>query len=177
MVRRETLLAQKLSIERLRGLGCTFAHNPVNPPAAVIPQIIFMSTADARGRHEAAAFETRGGIVLDDEVLEISHPNRAVGADFGVDGAVPFVAAGVDVHVVERLPACAVGLHIDEGYDLHRGFADHRFALESLRQSVAVDEVGTCRGGIAAEDIHLAEVRRDGVAGINGVDLLRGHAA
>ena len=42
---------------------------------------------------------------------------------------------------------------------------------------VAVDEIAAGSGGVASEDVHLTEVRCDGVAGIDDVDLLRGHAA
>ena len=136
-----------------------------------------MRAAFAGGGDEAAAFFAGSGIVLNNKILEISHPHRAIGADFGIDRGVPLVAAGVDVHEVERLPACAFGLHIEEGDDLHRRLADHGLALEALRQVVAVDETAARSSRVAAEDIHLAEVRRDGVAGFDDVDLLGRHAA
>ena len=136
-----------------------------------------MSTADARGGHEAAAFFARRGVVLDDEVLEIGHPHGAIGADLGMHGAVPFVAAGVKIEGIERFVAGAVGLHIHERDDFHRRFADHGHALEALGKSVAVDEVRACGGGVATEDIHLAKVRRDGVSGIDDIDFLCRHAA
>ena len=135
-----------------------------------------MGAADAGGGDEATAFEAGGGVVLDDEVLEVGDPDGAVGADFGVDGGVPFIGAGVEVHVVEGFVAGAVGLDVHEGDDFHGGLADHGFALEAFGEGAAVDEVGASGGGVAAEDVDLAEVGGDGVAGVDDVDFFGGLA-
>jgi hypothetical protein len=114
---------------------------------------------------------------LDDVVLPVGEPDGAVGADLGEDGGQPFVAAGDEVEGVVGGVTGAVALHVEERDGFHRGLADHGLALEAGGEVVGVNERAAGGGGVAAHDVDLAEVRREGVGLVLGVDALGGHGA
>ena len=73
--------------------------------------------------------------------------------------------------------SCAIAPHVEERDILHRGFADERLALEARGKIVGVDERAAGGCGVAAHDVDLPEIRRDGVGLILGVDALGRDAA
>ena len=73
--------------------------------------------------------------------------------------------------------AGAVAYDVEKRDVLHRGLADHGLALEAGGELVGVDERAAGGGGVAAHDVHLAEVGRDGVVFVLGVNALGGHGA
>ena len=115
--------------------------------------------------------------MLDDEVLPVGEPDGAVGAHFGEDRGHPFVGAGDEAVAVLGDIAGAGGLDVHEADELHRRLADHRLALQTLRQLRGVDESGSGRGGPAAHHVDLSEIRGDRVGLVDDVDLLGRHAA
>ena len=129
-----------------------------------------MGAADAGAGRVAAAFRARGRVVLDDVVLPVREPHRAIGANLGEDRGHPLVGAGNQVEGVVRRVARAVAPDREERDDLHRGLAHHRLALQARGQLGGVDEGAAGCGGVAAEDVDLAEVRRDGPGAVLGVD-------
>ena len=136
-----------------------------------------MCPSDTRRRHKSAALKARRGIVLNDKILEVSHPHGSIGANLSMHRGVPFITAGVNIEEIESLPTCAIRLHIHKGHHLHRGLADHGFALKSFRQRIAINKIGARSCGVSTEDVHLTEVRCDRVALVHHVDLLGRQAA
>ena len=158
------------------GLGF-IPDDAVNTAAGIIAEGIFVGAADTGLGGVAAALEARGGVVLDNVVLPIGEPHGAVGPDLGEDGGHPFVAAGDEIEGVMRGVAGAVAHDVEKRDVLHRGLADHGLALEAGGELVGVDERAAGGGGVAAHDVHLAEVGRDGVVFVLGVNALGGHGA
>ena len=143
----------------------------------MVAQGILVRAADAGFGRVAAAFEARGRVVLDDVVLPVGEPDRAVGPDLGEDGRHPFVAARDQIEIVVGRVAGAVASYVEERDVLHRRLADHGPALQAGGKIVGEDERAAGRRGVAAEDVHLPVVRRDRVGLVLGVDPLGGHRA
>ena len=158
------------------GLGF-IPDDAVNAAAGIIAEGIFMGTTDAGFGGVAAALEARGGVVLNNVVLPIGEPHGAVGPDLGEDGGHPLIAAGDEIKGVVGHVTGTVAAHVEERDVLHRGFANHGHALEAGGELVGVDERAAGGGGVAAHDVDLAEVGRDGVVFVLGVDALGGHGA
>ena len=79
---------------QLRGGGCVerFFHrlrlipdDAIDTTARMIAQRIFMCTTNSGFRVVTTVRHTGGGIVLDDEILPVRHPHRAIGADLGIN--------------------------------------------------------------------------------------------
>ena len=80
----------------------------------MIAQRILVRAADAGPRIVTAALEARRRVVLDDEILPVGKPHRAIRADLREDRRHPFIAARDEIESVVRHVARAVRLHVHE---------------------------------------------------------------
>ena len=115
----------------------------------------------------------RRRVVLDDEVVEVEEPQRAVGSDFRVHRRKPLVVAGGDVPAVLLGEARALTLDdrpMDDvaGGLVHEGDAVPVFLGERARRV----EVVPRRGGEPALHVHLPDFLRVRLHRVVAVDLL-----
>ena len=149
----------------------------IDTAAGVVTQVVLVRATDTGLGVVTAAVHARGRVVLDDEVLPVGEPDGAIGTDLGEDRGHPFVGAGDKAVAVLGDVAGAGGLDVHEADELHRRLADHRLALQTLRQVRRVDEGRSSRSGPAAHHVDLTEVRGDRMRLVDDVDLLGRHAA
>ena len=152
--------------ERLDGAFRTvLPDDAVNATVRLVTQVVLghvSATASGRGLN-ARGLNARRRVVLDDEAVEIDHPNRAVGTDIGEDRRHPFIAAGEEVESIERLVAAAVALNIHHADELGSRLIHQRLPEQARRQCVAHHEGMSRRGRVAAEVINHAHIRRVGM--------------
>ena len=75
-----------------------------------------------------AAFIGRG-VVLDDEIIPVGHPQVAIGTNLGHDGAEPFIGAGHEAEGVDGLVAGLLGANVVHAEQIAGGTADKRAAI------------------------------------------------
>ena len=152
--------------ERLDGAFRTvLPDDAVNATVRLVTQVALghvSATAFGRGLN-ARGLNARRRVVLDDEAVEIDHPNRAVGTDIGEDRRHPFIAAGKEIETIERLVATAVALNIHDADELGSRLIHQRLPEQARRQCVADHEGMSRRGRVAAEVINHAHIRRVGM--------------
>ena len=162
--------AQRKRRIRLRVLP----HEPVDAAAIAFAQRRVVRIADAvlkrvflRDRAD------RRRVVLDDEVVEVEEPQRAVGSDFRVHRRKPLVVAGGDVPAILLRKAGALTLDdrpMDDvaGGLVHEGDAVPVFLGERARRV----EVVPRRGGEPALHVHLPDFLGVRLHRVVAVDLL-----
>jgi len=134
--------------------------DPVNAAVLLVAERGFVGVALAVAGVESGARFVRGRVVLDDQVVPIADPNRAVGSGFRVDGTGPGIGAAVDV--VRKLfgnKAGAFGDDFELADEFAGGFADEGDAVAVVfREPVRGVERVAGGGGVAVELVHLADV-------------------
>ena len=121
--------------------------------------------------------DARDRVVLDDEILEVRKPHRAVRPDFSEDRRHPLIRARDQIEAIVRDIACPVLADIHQGDQLHGWLGDQGHPLHPGWQLITVDERTPRRSGVGTHPINLAVVRGDRMSQIYQIDLLGRHAA
>ena len=109
-----------------------------------------------------AAFIGRG-VMLDDEIIPVGHPQVAIGANLGHDRAEPFIGAGHETVGVDGLVAGVLGADVVHAEQVAGGAANERAAVAPcLGEAGAGGKGMAAAGGVCVKGIDLPNVRRDG---------------
>ena len=131
---------------------------PINSAVDFVAQRGFIGAAFAG--FEAA----RDRIVLDDVVVPVDEPERAVGPDFGGDRSSPFIIGSECVKVVASGEARAIGLHDELAEQMAGGLAleGNTIPIFGRKGAGGVKRVA-CAGSVCAVLIDLADFFGDGI--------------
>ena len=109
--------------DRFGAGGCVLVRDPVDPAALMVAQRRLV------GVPRAVAEALRRRVVLDDEVVPVGEPHRAVGSDLRVHGREPLLGAGRQVPAVARHEAGALLLDDALADEVRRRLVDERDAV------------------------------------------------
>ena len=124
-----------------------------------------------------AAF-VRGRVVLNNKIVPIGHPEIAVGAHLGNDGAKPFIGTGHEAKCVDSLVAGILRADVVHAEEIAGGPANERAPIAPcLGESRTGGKGVAAAGGVGVEGIDLSDVRRDRVKRARVGDHLRAHLA
>ena len=118
----------------------------------LVAQVVLgdIGSANAGCGLETGRLYARRGVVLNDEAVEINHPNRSVRADIGEDWGHPFVRAREQVEAIKRFVTSSVPLNVHNADKFGCWFGHERFALETRWESIADHEGVARRSGVSA---------------------------
>ena len=122
----------------------------------------------AQGCYVGVAFSVPvapgGGVVLDDIVVPVDHPDHAIGADLGHDRCRPFVIACQQIPAVTSQVITADAFDEEGGDEVAGRSVDEGRAVPIvLRVAAGGIERVSCRRGKVLVMIYLPDVRRDRV--------------
>ena len=102
------------------------------------------------------------GVVLDDEIIPVGHPQVAIGANLGHDGAEPFIGAGHEAKGIDGLVTGVLGANVVHAEQIAGGPADKRAAIAPCLWKTGTGGKGmAAAGGVSVKGINLPDVRRD----------------
>jgi hypothetical protein len=139
------------------GAGGVLVRDPEDPAALMVAQLRLVGVA------RAVAEALRRRVVLDDEVVPVREPDRAVGSDLRVDGCEPLLRPGRQIPAVARHEARALLLDDALPDQVRSRFVDERDAIPVLaRERPRRVEVVT---GAAVWPLNTSTCRMCGVSG------------
>ena len=123
-----------------------------------------------------AASDTRGGVMLDDEVVPVGDPKMPIRADLGDDGREPFIRTGDKaVPVFRGITGAGRGHVIRAQQVAGRGTNEGGAVTVFFRERRRSGECVAAAGGVGVERVHLPDVRGDRVKRARIGDHLGAH--